>query len=51
MLVIPAIDLKDGKCVRLKEGKMEEETIVSEDPIATANAWFSQGAEILHIVD
>ena len=36
MLVIPAIDLKDGKCVRLKEGKMEEETIFSEDPIATA---------------
>ena len=51
MLVIPAIDLKDGKCVRLKEGKMEEETIFSEDPIATANSWFSQGAEILHIVD
>ena len=51
MLVIPAIDLKGGKCVRLREGKMEEETIFSEDPIATADSWFSQGAEILHIVD
>ena len=51
MIVIPAIDLKNGKCVRLREGKMEEETIFSEDPISTAGSWFSQGAEILHIVD
>ena len=51
MIVIPAIDLKNGKCVRLREGKMEEETIFSEDPISTAGTWFSQGAEILHIVD
>ena len=51
MIVIPAIDLKNGKCVRLREGKMEEETIFSENPISTAGSWFSQGAEILHIVD
>ena len=51
MIVIPAIDLKNGKCVRLREGKMDEETIFSEDPISTAGYWFSQGAEILHIVD
>ena len=51
MIVIPAIDLKNGKCVRLRKGKMDEETIFSEDPISTAGSWFSQGAEILHIVD
>ena len=51
MLVIPAIDLKDGKCVRLREGKMDEETVFSEDPLSMASSWFSQGAEILHIVD
>jgi len=51
MLVIPAIDLKEGKCVRLREGKMEEETIFSDDPLSTAALWFSQGAELLHIVD
>ena len=51
MLVIPAIDLKEGKCVRLREGKMDEETIFSDDPLSTAASWFSQGAEWLHIVD
>ena len=51
MIVIPAIDLKEGKCVRLREGKMDEETIFSEDPLSTAGSWFSQGAELLHIVD
>ena len=51
MLVIPAIDLKEGKCVRLREGKMEEATIFSDDPISTAATWFAQGAELLHIVD
>ena len=50
MLVIPAIDLKEGKCVRLREGKMDEETIFSDDPLSTASSWFSQGAELLHIV-
>ena len=51
MIVIPAIDLKDGKCVRLKEGKMDEVTIFSEDPLRTSEVWFAQGAEVLHIVD
>ena len=51
MIVIPAIDLKDGKCVRLKEGKMDEVTIFSEDPLRTSEFWFAQGAEVLHIVD
>lgn len=51
MLVIPAIDLKDGKCVRLREGKMDQETIFSEDPLSIAESWFAQGAELLHIVD
>ena len=51
MLVIPAIDLKEGKCVRLREGKMDEETIFSDDPLSTAASWFSQGAELLHMVD
>ena len=51
MLVIPAIDLKEGKCVRLREGKMDEETIFSDDPLSTAASWFKQGAELLHIVD
>ena len=51
MLVIPAIDLKEGKCVRLREGKMDEETIFSDDPLSTADSWFSQGADLLHIVD
>ena len=51
MLVIPAIDIKSGKCVRLKEGKMDQETIFSEDPLGMARQWFSKGAEILHVVD
>ena len=51
MKIIPAIDLKEGKCVRLREGKMDQETIFSEDPIATAEHWFSEGADLLHIVD
>lgn len=51
MKIIPAIDLKDGKCVRLREGKMDQEIIFSEDPVATASHWFSEGADLLHIVD
>ena len=51
MKIIPAIDLKEGKCVRLREGKMDQETIFSEDPVATASHWFSEGADLLHIVD
>ena len=51
MLIIPAIDLKDGKCVRLKQGDMSNATVFSEDPAATAKHWLAQGARRLHLVD
>lgn len=51
MLLIPAIDIKDGKCVRLRQGKMSEETVFSDDPAAMAGKWVAQGARRLHIVD
>ena len=51
MLIIPAIDLKNGKCVRLEQGKMEQETIFSQDPPAVARKWEALGAEMLHLVD
>jgi phosphoribosylformimino-5-aminoimidazole carboxamide ribotide isomerase len=51
MLVIPAIDLKDGQCVRLKQGRMEDNTVFSNDPIAMATRWIEAGARRLHIVD
>ena len=51
MLLIPAIDLKDGKCVRLRQGRMEDETIFSDDPVAVAGRWVEAGARRLHIVD
>jgi len=51
MLIIPAIDLKDGKCVRLKQGVMSDATIFSDDPGATAANWLKQGARRLHVVD
>lgn len=51
MLLIPAIDLKDGHCVRLKQGLMEESTVFSEDPAATALHWLAEGARRLHLVD
>lgn len=51
MLVIPAIDLKGGKCVRLKQGRMSEETLYSESPARTAMTWYEQGARRLHLVD
>jgi phosphoribosylformimino-5-aminoimidazole carboxamide ribotide isomerase len=51
MLLIPAIDLKDGHCVRLKQGLMEESTVFSEDPAATALHWLEQGARRIHLVD
>lgn len=51
MIVIPAIDLKDGKCVRLEQGLMERDTVFNDDPGAQARAWQDQGAELLHIVD
>ena len=51
MLVIPAIDLKDGRCVRLRQGDMSEETVYSEDPSAMALRWEGLGARLLHVVD
>jgi phosphoribosylformimino-5-aminoimidazole carboxamide ribotide isomerase len=51
MIIIPAIDLKDAKCVRLKQGDMNAQTIFSEDPGATAELWLKQGAKRLHLVD
>src|SRR5512132_1831834 len=51
MLLIPAIDLKDGHCVRLKQGDMEQSTTFSEDPAAMASAWLGKGARRLHLVD
>lgn len=50
-LVIPAIDLKRGRCVRLVQGRAENETVFSEDPVATALEWQAQGAPRLHVVD
>lgn len=51
MLIIPAIDLKGGKCVRLYQGKENEETVYSEDPLAVAKMWVEKGAQRLHVVD
>lgn len=51
MLIIPAIDLKDGQCVRLKQGVMEGATVFSENPAAQARHWLAQGARRLHLVD
>lgn len=51
MLIIPAIDIKDGKCVRLKQGVMEQATVFSDDPAAVARHWIDQGARRLHLVD
>ncbi len=51
MLLIPAIDIKDGKCVRLRQGRMQDDTVYSEDPVAMAARWIKAGARRLHIVD
>jgi phosphoribosylformimino-5-aminoimidazole carboxamide ribotide isomerase len=51
MLVIPAIDLKDGKCVRLRQGLMDDSTVFSDDPVAMASKWVEQGCRRLHLVD
>ena len=51
MMVIPAIDLKDGKCVRLRQGAMDAVTVFSEDPVGMADHWIEEGARRLHIVD
>lgn len=51
MLIIPAIDLKDGKCVRLRQGRMDDSTVFSDDPVAMASRWVDAGARRLHLVD
>lgn len=51
MLIIPAIDLKDGRCVRLKQGDMNTATVFSDDPVAMARHWANEGARRLHVVD
>lgn len=51
MLLIPAIDLKQGQCVRLRQGRMDDATVFSEDPVAMAKRWQNAGAKRLHVVD
>jgi len=51
MLIIPAIDLKDGQCVRLEQGRMEKATVFSGKPGETASQWAAKGAQRLHVVD
>ncbi len=51
MLIIPAIDLKDGHCVRLRQGRMDDSTVFSDDPLATAQRWIDAGCRRLHLVD
>jgi len=51
MLIIPAIDLKEGRCVRLQQGKKDAVTVYSKDPVLTAKKWESCGAKVLHVVD
>lgn len=51
MLLIPAIDIKDGKCVRLRQGRMDDSTVFSDEPLAMAEKWVEAGARRLHIVD
>lgn len=51
MLLIPAIDMKDGQCVRLKQGDMDQTTVFGEDPAAMARSWVDKGARRIHLVD
>jgi phosphoribosylformimino-5-aminoimidazole carboxamide ribotide isomerase len=51
MLLIPAIDLKGGRCVRLRQGRMDDETVFSDDPLAVAQRWVDAGTRRLHVVD
>lgn len=51
MIVIPAIDLKGGRCVRLRQGRMEDETVFDDDPVAVARRWVEAGTRRLHLVD
>lgn len=51
MIVIPAIDIKNGRCVRLRQGRMDAETVFSHDPAAMAERWAAEGATLIHVVD
>jgi phosphoribosylformimino-5-aminoimidazole carboxamide ribotide isomerase len=51
MLLIPAIDLKNGQCVRLRQGRMDDVTVFSKDPVSVAKRWVDEGAQRLHVVD
>jgi phosphoribosylformimino-5-aminoimidazole carboxamide ribotide isomerase len=51
MIIIPAVDIKDGKCVRLLQGRLDEETIYSDDPGAMASKWAQLGAQLVHVID
>ena len=51
MLLIPAIDLKNGQCVRLRQGRMDDVTVFSKDPVSVAQRWVDEGAQRLHVVD
>jgi phosphoribosylformimino-5-aminoimidazole carboxamide ribotide isomerase len=51
VIVIPAVDVREGRCVRLREGRADSETVFSDDPVAMAERWAAQGAERLHVVD
>ena len=51
MIVIPAVDIKNGKCVRLSQGKMDAETVFSKDPVAMARKWDAFGVDIIHVID
>ena len=51
MIIIPAVDLKKGRCVRLFQGRMDKETVFSNDPAAMAKRWEDEGAEIIHVID
>ncbi|MCP4625831.1 MAG: 1-(5-phosphoribosyl)-5-[(5-phosphoribosylamino)methylideneamino]imidazole-4-carboxamide isomerase [bacterium] len=51
MLIIPAVDIKNGKCVRLVQGRKEEETVFADDPVAMAQKWEQAGAELIHVID
>jgi phosphoribosylformimino-5-aminoimidazole carboxamide ribotide isomerase len=51
MIIIPAVDIKNGKCVRLLQGRQDAETVFSDDPAAMARKWASAGAELIHVID
>ena len=51
MLIIPAIDLKEGKCVRLRQGRMDSSTVFSDNPLKMVEKWVKAGAKRLHVID